>query len=976
MSEILAIEEPAIAQPATTTAPRQVWLNATTYLVMAALVAAFYWPVLLPSNGIMGGDYYDFHVPNRVYAATALRSGRIPLWAPEIFGGFPFIGDPQSAVFGPINLLVTALIPNPADSYFFQLYHIFKQLLVALAGVFLARSIGISRTGALVCGTICVFNGYNILHLTHVNMFTAIAGGLFAVGALIRAVHARDVRWSIVAGLAVSGAGLSSHPQLSIHIGYALIAATLFLMLRYGAKASRRDRVFIAWLCALPFIIGAFGTLVQVLPSRDVLNASVRSQQSLADAQFGQFPLDELPALLFPHLYSAFWWRRQIPWSFIDNTWSHNMHWEYTFHFGVVALIFAIIGFRGNLRRPAVWALAVTFLWGWIVALGSATPVFGFLYNWLPGFRTGRIPPRVCWMANAALALLAGFGVDSALNARSQRSGRRALWTGLVFTVVLAAGCTAFLVVERARAANWLQVFLKFFAHDSLPARGKSDPVQMFLGDVWLQIALAAVIVTLLTAWIVLALNRARAGWIRVAAVVLVFGELALYGFHENVVFEAARTTSAIGSEFKNLPPDISGRYMLAPYKYWTRNSALPAGKQLAGGYGPLTFACVHYLLPTENLECSDTFGVASRNLWNVQARIVWRRSFIQPDGTRLPNLGYATLCSADPTLAKSVAWDVTSSQPATRISLVTGSGYTYSRLDGFEVGELNLTDRDGSSLKFPIRVGKETAEWRYDAGAPLYKPAHARPPIAALNPVAVEATTDTAFYLSNFDLPSTFSLARAEVRATAAAPTALFVSHMLVQTSASKEVHSVAECFGWKQVNRPDARYFVTAREDNPGYAWMVPNADVVSYRENMRWVIDRLRTGYDVRRRVMVDKTVFTTDTLDALNAPKPEEFSGKADFRRVTAEHVRITTDANQRGWLVISQAYFDKWRATVDGAPATLAQADGAICAVAVDRGKHVVELKLVWPSVWIGGAISGVTWIAAIGALFVVHRKRR
>lgn len=960
MPQTPAIEEQLAAPAAGTLGvlPKPAWLNAAPYLAIAALVCVFYWPLFVPSNAIVGHDYYDFNVPNRVYATNVLRSGRLPIWAPEIFGGFPFLADPQTGVFGPLNLLVAATIPNPGDSYFFQLFIVLHQVLIGFSGVFLARSVRISRTGALICGIICALNGYNTFHFLHSNLAPAIAAALFAVGCLIRALHQRDIRWSALSGIAIAAGLLSSHPQISIHMMYAVALTAAFLWVRHGGRIGRGRATL---LCSIPLVIGILGAFAQILPSLDFYAATRRAVMPYEETLLGKLPLDELPLLLFPHLYRPFWWRQTSPLA----SWSHDYAWEYSFYVGLVAMILAIMAIAARPRRASVWMLVGAFVLGWIIALGDSTPVFKLVYQYVPWFKATRIPPRICWTANAALAVLAGMGVDAALS-RSAISRRRALIAGLSACVAVSLVFAAVVLIAHQRDGTWTAAFMHLFARGSNSPAFSIPRPERFTADVTLQIGLAAAIAVLLSIWIAAGFRARRSALMTAAIVLLAFGELTLHGFRKNIAFGRGRLLTA-ATDWIEVVPKTSARSALAHAPTWPKNQALAAGQELAGGYGPLVLRNVNELLPAATL-LYNSYENTLLDMWNVRTRIQQRRQLNCTNGLSVANLGYLEMGTTMPAV-RAAGWDVTTSTRIRRVVLLSATGYTYTRPDNLEVGTINLLGRDGTATTLPIRLGRETAEWAYDSGVQPAKPAHQRPAVSAVlgrNPLYV-------LFLSTFDVPDTVTLARVTIDATGPPETRLYVWDVIFESADGQEVHFAPECFGYKPLESTSRWYAATARPDSPGYAWMVGEAEPVSYGGDYEFVRKRFASGFEVRRRVLVDDGEFTSAALEQMNAPAGAEFAGTASFERTKPELVRIRTDANARGWLVISHAYFSKWRAFVDGQRAPLVQADGAICAVPVPAGRHTVELRLVWPEVWVGIGVSVVAWACAIGMLLVKRR---
>ena len=74
---------------------------------IGAGTALFFWRLLaeqvwMPAGG---GDLAQFLYPTFSFAAEWWRRGIVPLWNPYLFAGAPFVGDIQSGIFYPLNLL-------------------------------------------------------------------------------------------------------------------------------------------------------------------------------------------------------------------------------------------------------------------------------------------------------------------------------------------------------------------------------------------------------------------------------------------------------------------------------------------------------------------------------------------------------------------------------------------------------------------------------------------------------------------------------------------------------------------------------------------------------------------------------------------------------------------------------------------------------------------------------------------------------
>jgi len=74
------------------------------------------------------------------------------------------------------------------------------------------------------------------------------------------------------------------------------------------------------------------------------------------------------------------------------------------------------------------------------------------------------------------------------------------------------------------------------------------------------------------------------------------------------------------------------------------------------------------------------------------------------------------------------------------------------------------------------------------------------------------------------------------------------------------------------------------------------------------------------------------------------------------------VRIKADMKCRGLVVLADTHFPGWQATIDGKPAAIHEAYGALRAVVVEAGVHEIDYRFKPTSVYLG------VGLAAIGLL--------
>ena len=90
----------------------------------------------------------------------------------------------------------------------------------------------------------------------------------------------------------------------------------------------------------------------------------------------------------------------------------------------------------------------------------------------------------------------------------------------------------------------------------------------------------------------------------------------------------------------------------------------------------------------------------------------------------------------------------------------------------------------------------------------------------------------------------------------------------------------------------------------------------------------------------------------------------------------EHVTVGVVADQPGYLVLADAYYPGWQATIDDQPAPIERANYAFRAVFVPPGEHTVHF-IFNPAIWkVGLVVSGFTLLILLGWVAWAWRKLR
>ena len=409
-------------------------------LVVYSLLAAFFYaPILLGLRTFPDGDFTHHFLPFSLFQQSEWLAGRwLPVWNPYTYGGHPFLADIQAAVFYPLGdllLLLTLPFTSPAARlYFLQVEAV---LHIALAGFFthlLVHRLTNNRQAAFTAGALFALSGYLTGYppLQLAILRTAIWLPLILWLVLRAFDEPSRWRWWIAASAAWATAFLAGHPQTFLHLSYAVVGWTGWLLLQQistqrckdaKTQSATRNSHLASRIFAFLLLTFAFSS-AQLLPSLEFARLSVRASVDYAYIS-GGFPLQDLWQMLLPGILTQF----------------------SPLFIGIPGLLLAFLSLPR--RRPIhnspftthnspftirnslfFWLLAALAL---LLSLGENGFLYPLFYRYAPGWNLFRGQERSAYLVTFGLCVLAGYGM-AALPGLSLRI-RRLAATGLLAVV-------------------------------------------------------------------------------------------------------------------------------------------------------------------------------------------------------------------------------------------------------------------------------------------------------------------------------------------------------------------------------------------------------------------------------------------------------------------------------------------------------------------------------------------------------------
>lgn len=495
----------AAAPPAVPAAGREPTASPRHAIAWAALVYAVF-TLLLGYPALAGrflvspvSDQYIGGYALRDFAAASLRAGHgMPLWNPYLFGGMPYVASMNGDMFYPTALL-RVLLPTDVGMTWGLIIHVF------LAGLFTylyLRAEGLGFRGALLGGLAYMMAG-NVAGLVSPGhdgkLFVA---ALLPLGLLLVHRGVRDGRPWAWGGLALTVllAVLSPHPQALQYFLLVAGAYALYTALAPDESGRRLPRGVVLrrlGLATLAVALGMLGGAIQFLPLMEYTPWSPRAGgKPWEHAISYSMPLEEMIDFYLPQFSGI-----------LDRYWGRNAIHLHSEYLGAAVLVLAGLAYRAaGVRRRLVWFWSGVFVVALLWSLGGYTPFFHLVYVLVPGTKYFRAPSVMLFVVSFSVAVLAGVGVDRALEA-PPRPRYAVAWI-----------CAALVVALLATTGALTNLAHALVIYPSLEPRIDANATALLLGAWRSALAVAAVAIVLLALGHRRLAPR-RAAWLLVAIV-------------------------------------------------------------------------------------------------------------------------------------------------------------------------------------------------------------------------------------------------------------------------------------------------------------------------------------------------------------------------------------------------------------------------------------------------------------------------
>lgn len=351
-------------------------------------------PMFFMGKAIFRRDFHFITYPFRYFLGQSYQQGVIPYWAPNVYGGMPFMSLFHPGVFYPPSIFFflqdTVLATNLFYFIHFLVLGIFLFLLGKLWKISFAARLCSSVTGML--------SGFIFGSVLLSNYFLAAVWLPMIFWFYLKYKQEKHIGYFIGTVLAIATQTLASCPEISVMtVGLLFVHQLWFTSKEEGVSAYLRT---IASL-GLAVILALGLSALQLWPSAKLMPHSPRALgMDFETHATWSLELPKLATLVLSPGYIGDSGTGDFLYGFL-----------HTIHMGLLALVFVLIGFFIRREKPIGFWLVV-FLFGLWFALGKYNPLYEYFYHSVPLLKVFRFPSKYFFVSSFAAIFLTGYVLD------------------------------------------------------------------------------------------------------------------------------------------------------------------------------------------------------------------------------------------------------------------------------------------------------------------------------------------------------------------------------------------------------------------------------------------------------------------------------------------------------------------------------------------------------------------------------------
>jgi len=905
-------------------------------LFFTALYTLFFFPVIFSDRLLAPSDGLIYYVP-------AFYSPRV-LWTNLILSGFPVAADPQVETWYPLSLLFS-LIPNSWNVFFISAY-----ILASCFAYGYVYTLTGSTLAALVSGVVYGMSGFMMSHLTHTAIIHTALWIPLIVWTWEKLRDKLTAHWLVIGVCAVACNFLAGHPQIFVYgIGLSIIYAVV-----RGISAPVGRWNYYKW-CLLVLILGIALAAIQVIPTLEFSNLTVRSKLTFAEFAGIALPVNQIIQLLFPYLFGYY-----FPDSFykVTNYFGEANLSELTGYIGLLPIMLAVIGFLSTQDKQLKWFWFWVSLFALLLTLGNATPLARIMY-YLPAYNKFRAPARHFVEMSLGISVLAGLGV---VGIQKQIVSNRLILkivsvsTGVMLVSLIGIFGFANQLKAQASDAGFRQLTLLPWSNRALGVPLVIFAIAVATLIIWGKLRRFKLIEPLLV--LVLIIDLGSFGW--------------FYIWQESSPHQDSIKPTLVAKKYKERLNESKQRILPIQGGYAGRDALAPNLSRLWGvpnssGYGPLILSRISQVLGM-NPAGQVQGNWVSR--YNNSLDILSIRYVFLPKSSTLPyangvswsqeNLSLSLGSDCGVVQPNSVDFKVPDYIPANAIGIVSSLGCAAQIPDNTEVLRIEVRDTNGKSMTQSLRAGRDTSEWAYDCTDVRPQMQHRKAQIFGSFPVVRESfpTCEGHHYVSILPLNPLNDVKSISLKWISPSGSISLQKISIIDntTNQSYPITELSNTARWHHVENINQTMVSENLRAMPR-AWLVP--EVISAKPNQ--VLEAIQSSRLPDGRTYKPNQVALVEAPLMFKAQNPD-LAATAEIISLSNSQIEIQTDSTSPAFLVLSDVYYPGWRATIDGKPTPIFQTNYVLRGVQVPHGNHRVTFEFNPVSFHLGLGVSSASLV--------------
>ncbi|MEI7594306.1 MAG: YfhO family protein [Bacteroidota bacterium] len=343
-------------------------------------------------------DIIDAYYPWRYFIGECLQNHILPLWEPYQHLGSPIHANPQSGAWYPVVWFFGYLF-----GYSMTIMHIeivFHLIFAAFGFYFLLVYLKIERKYSTVFACIYIYSGFFVGNAQHISWIISATWIPFILLFYLKALENNKHKEILLTAFFIFLLATGGYPPFVVVLAYILIGISI-----YKGILSIKKKSAILKLISTNTLILLFSSLlssviiVSIFHSATWFSRGTPIALSKAIAIADSFTPQSCLSLVFPLAttqYKAF---------FMTDISMSNAY------FGIISVLIIIYAcfFYCQKKQVLYFSLAFLFL---ILAMGFSTPIYTFLFKYMPGFSYNRATSLFRFFAISAFLI----GVASSYN--------------------------------------------------------------------------------------------------------------------------------------------------------------------------------------------------------------------------------------------------------------------------------------------------------------------------------------------------------------------------------------------------------------------------------------------------------------------------------------------------------------------------------------------------------------------------------